>query len=70
LPVDVWKIHSRVNVRIDTSHHRGGPVAQLSVRGLILAIAAGGVTQTLGELIDGVLLCGGEHLLGSFPYRK
>src|SRR5271165_282393 len=24
--------------------------------------------RTLGELMDGVLLCGGEHLLGSFPH--
>jgi hypothetical protein len=26
--------------------------------------------KTLGESIDGMPLCGGEHLLGSFPHRN
>ena len=43
------------------------------IRSLMISIDYGIVAereQTLGELIDGVLLCGGEHLLGSFPHHN
>lgn len=42
-------------------------------RGLMISIDQGVIAereQILGESIDGVLLCGGEHLLGSFLHRN